>query len=398
VTTTCGRTIGQVVGGLMVGLTISVAAEAAPNIQSVFSSYDASGNPSVIDIRGVGFGCVGCGPLRVRLGGVLLPASAVTIDSSNQLHVNVAGYLAGDYKLRITVMPNDDEPSAAIYNLTLGALGPKGPPGQQGLPGPAGAPGLIGAAGPGGPMGAAGVPGPIGPAGAPGATGPAGQPGPKGDTGPQGAQGPQGVPGPKGDPGTGAGAGVPSCATTDSVVSYQGALVCKSTVPRYVDNGDGTVTDNLTGLMWEEQTTACGGEVTCYTNLYTWSASGTAADGTLFTTFLSRLNGGNYYSPSAAHDVSPFLYDSCFANHCDWRIPTAPELKTIVELTASGCSSGSPCIDTAFGPTQTALYWSYSSWTGAANYAYASDFQVGSTDRVVPKANGAGARAVRTAR
>ena len=77
-------------------------------------------------------------------------------------------------------------------------------------------------------------------------------------------------------------------------MSYQGALVCASSVPRYVANGDGTLTDNQTGLMWELQTSACSGEITCMNNIYTWSSNLSPADGTLFTGFIAGLNGGDY--------------------------------------------------------------------------------------------------------
>ena len=51
------------------------------------------------------------------------------------------------------------------------------------------------------------------------------------------------------------------------------------TPPRFVDNGDGTVTDNQTGLMWEKKT-----ESNVF-DRYKWSSSCTAADGPLFTSF-----------------------------------------------------------------------------------------------------------------
>jgi hypothetical protein len=117
------------------------------------------------------------------------------------------------------------------------------------------------------------------------------------------------------------------------------------------------------------QTTTCSGEITCYSNLYQWTLSGTAADGSLFETFLATLNGGDYYSPSVGQDVSAGV-GTCLANHCDWRIPTVAELQTIVELSASGCGSGSPCIDPAFGPTQAAFYWSSSSFGAAGLSAW----------------------------
>jgi hypothetical protein len=89
----------------------------------------------------------------------------------------------------------------------------------------------------------------------------------------------------------------------------------------------------------------------------------------LFETFLATLNGGDYYSPSVGQDVSAGV-GTCLANHCDWRIPTVAELQTIVELSASGCGSGSPCIDPAFGPTQAAFYWSSSSFGAAGLSAW----------------------------
>jgi hypothetical protein len=149
------------------------------------------------------------------------------------------------------------------------------------------------------------------------------------------------------------GTGVPSCTAPNTyLVLSQGALVCQ---PRFNANGDGTLTDNQTGLMWELQTSTCSGEITCVNTTYTWSAEagGINPDGTLYTTFLATLNS----------DLSARSAATCFANHCDWRIPNIVELQTIVELGAAGCGSGSPCIDPAFGPTQASLYWSSSSFT-----------------------------------
>jgi len=59
---------------------------------------------------------------------------------------------------------------------------------------------------------------------------------------------------------------------------------------RFIDNGDGTVTDADTGLMWEKKTGTVGISVLCdstdtcpdphdVNNLYTWSRTGTVFDG-----------------------------------------------------------------------------------------------------------------------
>jgi hypothetical protein len=189
----------------------------------------------------------------------------------------------------------------------------------------------------------------------------------------------------------------------DKVVYYNSVWTCSpSGLPRYVVNGDGTLTDNQTGLMWELKTSTCSGEITCVNNSYTFYANSPAngaTDGTLYTSFLATLNGGVYYSPSAGQDVSSGIISACFANHCDWRIPTAAELQTIEEKSAPGCGSGSPCIDPAFGPTLAQYYCSSTSPNGATYEALYGDFYGGG---IVDDVKYAGAtlyaRAVRSGR
>jgi Protein of unknown function (DUF1566) len=188
-------------------------------------------------------------------------------------------------------------------------------------------------------IGANGAQGPAGPAGSPGATGASGAAGPAGPAGPQGLA--------------------------------NGQVNIRRSTPAGT-NG----TNGAGATSWEMQTSTCTGEVTCYSNQYTWSSTGTPADGTLFTSFIAALNGGDYYSPSAGQVVSGGV-GVCFANHCDWRIPTIAELDTIDDLSASGCSSGSPCIDTAFGPTQASDYWSSSSSASFGISAWGVSFNNG---------------------
>jgi uncharacterized protein DUF1566 len=148
--------------------------------------------------------------------------------------------------------------------------------------------------------------------------------------------------------------------------------------PRYVANGDGTVTDNKTGLMWEMKTGTVGApntsDVHDVNNRHTWGPPvGTSPNGTLFTTFLATLNGGDYYNPTDMLDESAGP-GTCFANHCDWRIPTVVELQILLAPCPGGTS---PCIDPTFGPTQGSAYWSFSSVAGSPNFAWFVSFFFG---------------------
>lgn len=150
---------------------------------------------------------------------------------------------------------------------------------------------------------------------------------------------------------------------------------------RLVDNGDGTVTDGLTGLQWEKKqnldNTPDPDDPHDADNRYTWSATGTAADGSVFTAFLSALNGGG-----------------CFAGHCDWRLPTHAELQTLV--TETTCTNPALfCAHPIFGPTSgTTAYWSATTSATFPLSAWLLD-HVGGFSGANVKTGLRGARAVR---
>jgi len=110
----------------------------------------------------------------------------------------------------------------------------------------------------------------------------------------------------------------------------QGLGTTCAAASRYTDNGDGTVTDNLTGLVWEKKSD--NGDIHDKDSFGTWAAGASLnGTGTAFTTFVREgLNAG-----------------AGFAGANDWRLPTFVELQTIMLPESYPCST-SPCIDAAF--------------------------------------------------
>jgi uncharacterized protein DUF1566 len=178
---------------------------------------------------------------------------------------------------------------------------------------------------------------------------------------------------------------------------------------QFKDNGDGTVTDNTTGLMWEKKTGIIGaanpGDVHDVNNTYTWCTGSASvctnpenlADGTAFTVFLAMLNNGASVDGKATTPIT-----GCFANHCDWRLPSIVELQGILDLSATGCGDGGACIDPIFGPTQGlppdfGFYWSTTTFITGNSNALGVGFGNGKVGNTA-KFNSFFVRAVRTRR
>lgn len=139
---------------------------------------------------------------------------------------------------------------------------------------------------------------------------------------------------------------------------------------RFVDNGDGTVTDTQTHLTWEKKTD--DSSVHDKDNLYDWSTNLMDPDGAAFVDFLGELN--------RCESTNGTTITGGFAGHCDWRLPTSAELLAIVDMSAPGCGSGGPCIDAAFGPTLPHFHWSSTTSAGSPSGAWYVQFLGGSSN------------------
>jgi hypothetical protein len=100
---------------------------------------------------------------------------------------------------------------------------------------------------------------------------------------------------------------------------------------RYRDNGDGTITDLNTKLVWEKKVISshC---LHCVDDVYTFSEA------------QKWINDVNAEEGKG------------FAGHNDWRLPNVKELESIVDYGQSY-----PAIDPAMGPMAASSYWSSTS-------------------------------------
>lgn len=143
-----------------------------------------------------------------------------------------------------------------------------------------------------------------------------------------------------------------SCAGTGQDGEFQAG-----TKNSFIDNGDGTVTDNLTGLTWEKLSN--DDSLHDRDDAYTWTDA--------MQVKVAKLNDG-----------------SGFADHTDWRVPNRRELETLVDLSAQipatfpefdgSCSPG--CDIGACSCTPHEPFWTSSPYPDTL-FAWAVDFYDG---------------------
>jgi len=204
---------------------------------------------------------------------------------------------------------------------TSGTAGTTGAAGTSGVAGTSGASGAAGHAGSGGSSGAAGHAG----GGGPGGAGAAGHGGSSGGT--TGTAGTTGLAGTSGSAGTsGAGGASAACGAPPTEFIYARWPMpnpASSGLPNpasYTDNGDGTVTDNVTKLVWQKAVTS--------TQAYAWC------------------------------DAINYCAALTLAGRT-WRLPTRIELLSLVDFTRTG-----PAISTTAFPGVPGgkYHWTASPW------------------------------------
>jgi hypothetical protein len=141
----------------------------------------------------------------------------------------------------------------------------------------------------------------------------------------------------------------------------------------YTDNGDGTITDNNTGLVWEKKSS--DGGIHDKSATYSWAST---------FTLIGQLNTMN------------------FAGHNDWRVPNVRELESIIDHDIDGpavtgafnnnCMTG--CTVTTCSCTGSGVSWSSTTYIPSPAEAWVLNFGAG---EVFPsgKSNNHFVRAVR---
>lgn len=133
----------------------------------------------------------------------------------------------------------------------------------------------------------------------------------------------------------------------------------------YVDNGDGTVADTRTGLMWKQ----------CLEG-----QSGADCEG----------SAGKFNWDTAMKIPQTVNQHGGFAGYNDWRVPTRDELESLV---MPECANPAICTE-AFPNTPVSYVWSSSPGIYSASDAWCVDLHSGYADLESPR-YGLGVRLVR---
>jgi hypothetical protein len=130
--------------------------------------------------------------------------------------------------------------------------------------------------------------------------------------------------------------------------------------PRFTDNTDGTVYDNLTGLMWLKNANCMMTEYSDFDN------DQTAGDGKVTwqnaLTFVENINNGTY--------------SNCSASYRNWRLPNRKEIHSLTDFSEynPAIQSGHPFIQVSND-----AYWTSTSMASSPSQAWLGDISSGSS-------------------
>ena len=127
----------------------------------------------------------------------------------------------------------------------------------------------------------------------------------------------------------------------------------------FTSNDDGTVTDDVTGLVWE--VLSSDGSIHDRSNLYTWDEA--------FDTKIAQLN------------------DATFAGRSDWRVPNFLEVESLLNLGSTtsavyhdffnhDCGEGCTNTQCSCLPAADAV-WTSTTWLGDKTKAYKTSLATG---------------------
>ena len=119
-------------------------------------------------------------------------------------------------------------------------------------------------------------------------------------------------------------------------------------IPRFNDNGNGTVTDDLTSLMWTKDANVPGP---------------------------SNCNPGTYKTWQGLLDYIICLNDNNYLGYHDWRLPNRKELRSLIDYSQynkPALPSGHP-----FTNVQSNTYWSSTTYMPNTDFAWSLDMMDG---------------------
>lgn len=143
----------------------------------------------------------------------------------------------------------------------------------------------------------------------------------------------------------------------------------------YTDNGDGTITDEVTGLTWEKLDRAGGVHDVDFAD--TWNDASAK---------VAQLN------------------DATFAGHADWRVPSRDELRTLLSFIGGASPQVQPELNDACTPgcsfatcscAGSGAYWTSSSYAPDASLRWTVSFADGTSSPEDPTTVSGRVRAVR---